>query len=187
LGSALLKRPTRRALLILTFAAVVAVAAGLSCRPILYGLGIWLFGGPQSDRQLIGQRFDTALPVFSEIAIVGATGDATNYDDPRKIVVHVVIDGYPEPISCHGEVVYFHGDPSFVSLSWSDDECELQDRSVRQAQRVLEEYYASGPLPANAELLAQLLEQWILRDWIVLSDIKQPEMRAMVSSLLERE
>ena len=180
-----LKRLARSLLLSIVLCMAGTAAIALIYPPIAISVLMVLVGGPHSDAELVEQQFDTRLPVFSDIVIVDRSGDATDRDDPRKLILQVVIEGYPDVSRCEGELVYFHSDPSFVSLSWSNEECQLQDSLVRAAQRQLEDDHAGAPLPARPGVVTELLKRWIERDWIVLAEIKHPEMREMVNSALE--
>ena len=180
-----LKRLIQPLLFAVVVCTLAAVAVALLCPSAAMGILMVLFGGPASDDELIKGQFDCTLPVFSEIVIVDRSGDPTDRDNPRRLVVEVAIDGYPDPIGCQAELVYFHSDPSYVSLYWSEQECEQQDLLVRAAQRQLEDDHAGAPLPSRPGVVAQLLQVWIDRGWIVLADIKHPEMREMVSGALE--
>jgi hypothetical protein len=145
---------------------------------------VLISSGPQSDGQLMSQQFAPQLPGFSDAKILERAGDASR--SGRVLTFTVTIDGYPEPVACQGVIRYIHGDPSRTDVTWPEKECALQNYLVRNSQYVLNER-AGGPTPPQADSLARILLRWSKQGRIAVSDIRHPEMRAMVEQLLESE
>jgi len=113
-------------------------------------------------------------------------GSVSDVTTGRKLIIQVVIDGYPTPVVCEAQLQYIRADPSFLDVSWADKTCEEQDWLVRVAQfHYLKGSSATSPLTPKSDLVANLLKRWIEQDRIQLSDIQHLEMRDKVSHLLE--
>ncbi len=143
-----------------------------------------MLSGPQSDDQLIREQLSLQLPGFSETRVLERTGNAGR--GGRVLTFETTIDGYPDPVTCQGTIRYLHGDPSIISVTWQQKQCEYQYGLVRVSQYMMYDR-AGGRMPTEADSIARILVRWVKQGRISVSDIQHPEMRAIVELLLKSE
>lgn len=138
-----------------------------------------------TDQELINQQFTPHLPGFQDIKVLQREEE---YRGIRQVItLTVTINGYPDKRVCQGSIHYRQGDPSVLYIAWPDKQCEEQYLLVREAQYMLNQRSAQYPLAREPDVIAHLLVTWIRQGRISLSDIQQPEMRSLVTHLLDQE
>lgn len=162
---------------------LVGVGAILLLVAALLGL-FWYFSRLPSDRQLITEQFDSQIPGYSRIEILQRTGEHT-IRNPRILVVEVVIESYPESVTCQGEIHYFRADPSYREFGWYNWECVGHWILVERARSALRS--GEGPSPCQAQIkdTALVLERWVENGWVSVDQIHRSEIRRQVERLLE--
>jgi hypothetical protein len=137
-------------------------------------------GSPPSDEHLIQLHFNPDLPGFNHIEVLKREERPAE----RDLTIRVEMDGCPERLVCQGWLYYESGDPYISCVEWEHETCEDQFQMIWNAREYLSERTWDDPLREDADELAQLLKNWAEADLIVVSDIQNPGMRAMVSDLL---
>jgi len=149
---------------------------------------VWLFMvvmmHPLTDHELINHEFTPHLPGFSDIRVLQREEHDGGFT--KVLTITVSIDGYPDKVVCQGVIYYKHGDPTLLATKWADKSCEEKYFLARKAQYMLDPRSAEYPLSEQDHILAHLLAAWIKQGKIKPSDIKHPEMRALVTRLLEQ-
>ncbi|MGD2157413.1 MAG: hypothetical protein PVG32_11120 [Anaerolineales bacterium] len=140
-------------------------------------------GAPPNDEHLIQSHFNPDLPGFNHIEVLKREVRQAE----RDLTIRVEMDGYPERLVCQGWLHYKSGDPYTSYVEWEQETCEYQFQMIWNAREYLSERTWDDPLREDADELAQLLKNWAEADLIVVSDIRNPRIRAMVSDLLGQQ
>lgn len=164
---------------------LVGIGVTLLLLVVLLGL-IWYFSRPPSDRQMVEDQFNPQFPGYSRIETLEQAGEHA-IRNPRTLVVEVVIESYPEPVTCRGEIRHFRGDPSYSDLGWSRWECVGHWLLVERARNALRS--GEGPSPCQAQIkdAALVLHRWVENGWVSVDQIRRPEIRMQVERLLDGE
>lgn len=175
----------KKALSIFAKVVIASVVVALLAATALLGL-LWYFSRPLSDSQILKKQFEPEFPGYAVVKVLERRGERT-VSNPRVLVIEVVMESYSEPVTCHGEVGYFKGDPSNQWLSWYDWTCIGHWMLVESARSALFWDWDQGPALCDAQIedTAFVLKRWVENGWVKIDQIRHPDIRARVAYLVE--
>ena len=165
---------------------VIGIILGLLCLGgglfLRFYLDQHLFLSPKSDQDLIEILFETDFPGYREFEVLSSEGEGIR-KIPRQVGIAVMIEAYPEPMVCEGEIYYAMGDPMALNVQWHTIECVGQMTLMQLARSTM----LSGLDLDNchAETINNLLAYWIWKGVIQPDEVLSPELREILVDLAE--
>jgi hypothetical protein len=143
-----------------------------------------LYLRPRSDEDLLSMLFDRGFPGYAQISILEVEGEGIRRI-PRRILIDVSMEAFPEPVTCTGEIFYGLGDPMALNVQWHTLQCVGLHHMMERARTAVQA--GMKPTICHAETITNLLAHWVKTNVIAPAEINARDLRERVTALAHDE